>query len=138
MSNLSQILTLTRLNFKEWKENLRLVLRIMDIDQTLRENRPTPVVTASITDLEKETQAKWDQSDKLSIMAIKKTIPEAFQRIVHETFISTKEYIKALKERFIKSNKAEITTLLTNIVTMKYIGKDGIREHIIEDVKYTT
>jgi hypothetical protein len=32
MSNLSQILTHTGSNFKEWEENLRLVLGIMDID----------------------------------------------------------------------------------------------------------
>jgi gag-polypeptide of LTR copia-type len=65
-------------------------------------------------------------------MVIKKIIRKAFQGIVSKSVTSVKEYIKVLKERFMKSDKAEITIFLINLITVKYREKGGIREHIIE------
>ncbi|XP_024031282.1 uncharacterized protein LOC112094506 [Morus notabilis] len=44
----------------------------------------------------------------------------------------TKEFLPDIKKRFAKNEKAKIGTLLTSLISVRYKGKDNIREYIIE------
>ena len=45
---------------------------------------------------------------------------------------NAKRFLEVLEERFAKSEKAETTTVLRKLVSMKYKGNGNIREYILE------
>ncbi|KAK2995074.1 hypothetical protein RJ640_028244 [Escallonia rubra] len=44
---------------------------------------------------------------------------------------NTKMYLAHIEEQFQGSSKAQSTTLITKMVTLKYSGSNGVREHIL-------
>ena len=63
---------------------------------------------------------------------IKRGIPEVFRGVVSDDITSAKEFIAEIEKRFAKSDKAETSTLLQNLISMKYQGKRNVREYIME------
>ena len=49
-ANVNNILVLNGTNFKKWKEHIIIVLRCMDLDYALREDRPMDLTGASTTE----------------------------------------------------------------------------------------
>ena len=43
-----------------------------------------------------------------------------------------KEFLVEIKKQFAKNDKAETSTLLLRLITMKYKDKGNVREHIME------
>ena len=68
----------------------------------------------------------------MCLMIMKKSIPEAFRGTISETVTTAKDFLAEIEKRFVKSEKAEIGTLLTNLISMRYAGKGNIREYIME------
>jgi len=67
----------------------------------------------------------------MSIMIIRHGIPEVFRGTVSEDVTTAKEFLAEIEKRFAKSDKAEASTLLQNLISMKYQGKGNIREYIM-------
>lgn len=67
----------------------------------------------------------------MSLMIIKHEIPEVFMGTISEDITYKKTSLLRLKKRFKQSDKAETSTLLQNLISMKYQGKWNIREHIM-------
>ena len=132
MSSLSQIKPLMGNNFKQWEEKLKLVLGIMQLDTALRFDRPKPNKESEVTPQEKADIARWEHSDRMCIMVMKQTIHETFRGIIPDTETGAIKYLKALEEKFTKSKKTEVSTLFVKLATIKYKGKEGVREHVIE------
>ncbi|XP_020249338.1 uncharacterized protein LOC109826734 [Asparagus officinalis] len=44
----------------------------------------------------------------------------------------SKDFLTDIEKKFVKNEKAEIGTLLTNLISMKFKGKGNIREYILE------
>eukprot|EP00253_Pinus_taeda_P017328 PITA_17328 len=132
MSSLSQIKPLMGNNFKQWEEKLKLVLGIMQLDTTLRFDHPKPNKESEVTPQEKTDIARWEHSDHMCIMVMKQTIHEIFRGIIPDAETSAIKYLKALEEKFTKSKKTEVSTLFVKLATIKYKGKEGVREHVIE------
>ena len=63
---------------------------------------------------------------------MKRGIPETFRGDVYEKVTTASEFLKEIEKRFVKNDKAETSTLLTNLNSMKYKGKTSIREYILE------
>ena len=80
-ANLNNIPILTRTNFKDWKENILLVLGCMDLDLALRMDEPTPLTDESSSDVIKNFE-RWDRSNRMSLMIIKRGILKAFRGAV--------------------------------------------------------
>ena len=121
---------LTGDNFKDWKESILIHLGCMDLDLALRIDQPT-ALTAESTAEQKQLFEKWDRSNRLSLMIIKKSIPEIFRGTISEDITNVKEFLVEIEKRFTKSDKAEMSTLLKSLITMKYNGKGNIREYIL-------
>ncbi|KAB5520226.1 hypothetical protein DKX38_024545 [Salix brachista] len=97
-------------NFKSWKDNLLIILGVMDLDLALRTDSPPPLNDESTSD-EKRDMDRGTMSDQIT---------------------TAKEFLANIEKRFVKNEKAEIGTLLTSLISMKYKGKGNVREYIME------
>ncbi|XP_014633291.1 uncharacterized protein LOC114406614 [Glycine soja] len=114
-------------NFQVWKEVIEIVLDCMDLDLALRMERPTSTSKAS-NEVKIE---KWDRSNLMCIMIMKRSIPEAFRGSISEGE-NAKKFIDEIEQYFAKNEKAETSNLLAKPISMKYKGKSNIREYIME------
>ncbi|XP_062089655.1 uncharacterized protein LOC133796191 [Humulus lupulus] len=130
-TNINSIPMLNGTNFKDWKRNLLIVLRCMDLDYALRDEQPASLTKESTRD-EKADFARWDCSNRMSLMTMKHSIPEAFWGIESEGITKAKNLLEQIEERFATNDKVEMTTLLGSLMTLKYKGQGNIREYIIE------
>ena len=83
----------------------------MDLDLALRIKKP-PSPTDSSTSEQRKLHEKWDHSNRVSPMIIKRDIPEVFRGIISDDITSAKEFLVEIEQRFAKSDKAETSTLL--------------------------
>ena len=111
--------------------NLQIVLDVVDLDFALRVSSPTPLTDESSFD-EKRDIKRCEKSNRMCLMIIKKAIPEAFRGTISETIKTAKEFIKEIKNRFAKNEMSETSTLLENLISMRYKGNGNIREYIME------
>ena len=130
-ANINSIPMLNGTNFKSWQENLLIVLGVMDLDLALRTDSPPPLTDKSTSDQKREME-KWERSNRMCIMIMKKAIPEAFRGTISEKITTAKEFLADIEKRFVKNEKSEIGTLLTSLISMKYRSKRNIREYIME------
>ena len=114
-ANINSILMLNGTNFKDWKENILIVLSCMDLDLALRIEQPTSLTDASSLDDRKNFE-KWDRSNRMSLMIIKRGIPEAFKGAVSEKITKAKEFLAEIKKRFVENDKVETSTLLQSLI----------------------
>ena len=85
-------------NFKDWKENIEIILGCMDLDLALRTEEP-PTPTAESTPEERRDHEKWDRSNRMSIMIIRRSIPEVFRGTVSEDVTTAKEFLAEIEKR---------------------------------------
>ena len=107
-----------------------ITLGVMDLDLAFRIDRPT--IKDTSTEKEIRVEEKWDRSNRVSLMIMKRTIPEAFRGSISDSITNAKAFLAEVETRFVKSEKSEIGTLLTKLVSMKYKDKGSIREYIME------
>ena len=117
--------------FKTWHENLHIVIDVMDLDLGLRVSSPATLTVESSSE-EKRDIIRWEKSNRMCLMIIKKAIPEAFRGTILETIKTTKEFLEEIKNRFAKNEKSATSTLLENLISMRYKGNGNIREYIME------
>ncbi|KZV20375.1 hypothetical protein F511_35051 [Dorcoceras hygrometricum] len=130
-ANINSIPLLNGSNFKSWQENLLIVLGVMDLDLAIRVDCP-PTPTDKSTSDEKKEFERWERSNRMYLMIMKKAIPETFRGTMSSDITTAKKFLKNIEKRFAKSEKTEIGTLLTNLISMWYKGKGNIREYIME------
>ncbi|GMI75254.1 hypothetical protein HRI_004508700 [Hibiscus trionum] len=118
-------------NFKEWKRHVLIVLGCMDIDLALRQEQPAPLTADSTPDAKRDFE-RWDRSNRMSLMIMKHSIPEAFRGTESEEITQAKSFLDDLEQRFAKNDKVEMTSLLNSLMSMKYKGQGNIREYIME------
>ncbi|CAH9136785.1 unnamed protein product [Cuscuta epithymum] len=129
-ANINSIPVLNGTNFKEWKENVMIVLGCMDLDLALWTEKPAALKDSSTLD-EKREMERWERSNRMSLMIMKRAIPESFRGTMSDED-DAKSFLAELEKRFAKNEKAETSTLLSTLVSMKYKGKGNIREYILE------
>ncbi|XP_074336653.1 uncharacterized protein LOC141673816 [Apium graveolens] len=130
---MNSIPVLNGTNFKSWKEKVLLVLGCMDLDYAIRKEQPASLTDESST-TDKLNFEKWERSNRLSLMMIKRSISEAFRGGMSNDSdeVSVKDFLDELEKRFAKNKKAETSKLLTDLVQMRYKAKGNIREYIME------
>ncbi|XP_047313887.1 uncharacterized protein LOC124917519 [Impatiens glandulifera] len=130
-ANLSSVPILNGFNFKDWKENIQIVLGCMYIDLAIQTKEPTTPTVISCPE-EKAKFEKWERSNRTSLMIIKRAIPNVFNGAVSEDTTNAKDYLAEIKKRFGKIDKTGTSTILKSLISMKYKGNGNIREYIIE------
>ncbi|KAI3470151.1 hypothetical protein Pfo_026814, partial [Paulownia fortunei] len=103
----------------------------MDLDYALRVEQPSSLTDASSSD-ERRNFEKWERSNRVSLMIITHGIPKAFRGTTSEEISKASEYLAEIEKRFVKTNKAKTSTLLANLISMKYKSKGNIREYIMQ------
>ncbi|RVW87003.1 hypothetical protein CK203_043544 [Vitis vinifera] len=129
-ANVINIPVLNGTNFKKWKEHVIIVLGCMDLDYALREDR-LPNLTNTSTVEQRVVMEKWERSNRMSLMIIKHSIPEAIRGAISEK-TRAKTFLDQMENRFAANEKVETRTILSKLVSMRYKGKKNIREYIME------
>ena len=57
-------------NFKKWKEHITILLRCIDLDYAIRNERPPALIDDSIAE-QRANFEKWERSNHMSLMIIK-------------------------------------------------------------------
>ena len=66
---------LTGSNYKKWKQDMEFALGIADIDMALREIKPSDLNEQSTVE-QKDHFAKWEKSNRLSLIVIKRSVSD--------------------------------------------------------------
>ncbi|KAL6334689.1 hypothetical protein AAG906_021246 [Vitis piasezkii] len=82
-ANVNNIPMLNGTNFKKWKEHVIIVLGCMDVDYALRVDHPSDLTSASTIE-QRSTMEKWERSNRMSLMIMKHSIPEAIRGAILE------------------------------------------------------
>ncbi|XP_022031344.1 uncharacterized protein LOC110932308 [Helianthus annuus] len=102
----------------------------MEFDCALTENDP-PALTDKSTEAEKLLHQKWERANRLSLIFMKNSISHAIRGAIPDA-ATTKEYLTNVEAQFQGTSKAQASTLILKLVTTKYDGISGIREHILK------
>ncbi|XP_047331256.1 uncharacterized protein LOC124934796 [Impatiens glandulifera] len=102
----------------------------MDLDLALRIDQPAPLTDVSTIN-QMQMFEKLERSNRLSLMIIKKRIPEIFRGTISDDITKAEEFLIEIEKRFTKSDKAEMSAFLKSLITMRYLEKENIREYIL-------
>ncbi|RVW31572.1 Retrovirus-related Pol polyprotein from transposon TNT 1-94 [Vitis vinifera] len=91
---------------------MMILLGCMDIDLALRMPKPDELNEQST----QEDEVYW----------------EAFRGAVTDEVTNASDFLAEIQKRFAKNDKAETSTLLASLISMKYKGKGNVREYIME------
>ncbi|KAI5408460.1 hypothetical protein KIW84_054338 [Lathyrus oleraceus] len=72
-TNLNSVSILNEKIFKDWKENIEIVLGCMDFDIALKKEQSVSP-TESTTSEERKNYEKWDRFNRIGLMIIKRDI----------------------------------------------------------------
>ncbi|XP_039137099.1 uncharacterized protein LOC120274626 [Dioscorea cayenensis subsp. rotundata] len=129
-ATLSGVTVLSGTNFKTWKNKVTLLLGCMDLDHALRE--PCPATLTDQSSLEdRRVFERWERSNRIGLIIIKNTIPETFLDTMSEEN-DVRHFLDTLEERFIRSDKAEMSAVLRKLVSMRYKGDGNILEYVLD------
>ncbi|KAK3024423.1 hypothetical protein RJ639_043381 [Escallonia herrerae] len=101
----------------------------MDLDYALRVDAPAALTAESSTE-QKAAYEKWERSNRIFLMIMKGFITTAIRGVIPDSD-NAKLYLAHIEEQFQDSSKAHAITLITKMVTLKYSGSNGVREHIL-------
>ncbi|RVW68071.1 hypothetical protein CK203_064578 [Vitis vinifera] len=113
-ANVNNIPVLNGTNFKKWKEHVIIVLGCMDLDFALREDRHSDLTSASTAE-QRSTMEKWERSNRMSLMIMKHSIPEAIRGTIPEE-TQAKAFLDQIANRFATNEKVETNTILSTKV----------------------
>ena len=103
----------------------------MDLDLALRVDRTTEVTNESFSYSRRDME-KWERSNRISLIMMKRSILEAFRGIMSEDIVTTKDFLTDLEKKFAKNEKIETSTILANLISMRYKEKGNIKEYMME------
>jgi len=78
---------------------MQIVLGCMDLDLALRIEKPHSPMDFNTSE-QRKLHEKWDHSNRMSLMIIKRDIPEVFKGTVSDDITSTKEFLAEIEKRF--------------------------------------
>ncbi|GAV74531.1 UBN2_2 domain-containing protein, partial [Cephalotus follicularis] len=116
-------------NFLTWKEQIGIVLGVMDLDHALRIDTPASI-TAQSTIEQRAAYEKWERSNRMSLMIMKSSISVSIRGAIPDSN-DAKTYLASVEEQFKGSSKAHASTLIMKMLTTRYDGTSGVREHMM-------
>ena len=113
-------------NFEKWKEHSTILLGCMDLDYAIRTKRHLALINDSIVE-QRANLEKWERSNSMSLMIMKHSIPDTIRVAMLENE-SAKSFLIQITYQFTGSEKVEMSTILSKLVSMRYKGKGNIRD----------
>ncbi|KAL0461333.1 UNVERIFIED_CONTAM: hypothetical protein Slati_0020900 [Sesamum latifolium] len=117
-------------NFSDWKDQVLLTLGCMDLDLVFPVDE-APIPTDSSTPTKKASYEQWERSNRLSLMLIKKHISKGIRDSIPKC-TKVKDFVKAIEDQYVRSDKALASTLIKRLSDMKYNDSRSVREHIMQ------
>ena len=108
-----------------------IILGVIDLDLVLRVKWSADLTNKSFFD-DKRDMERCDCSNRMSHMIMKHDILEAFKGTIPEKVTTAKGFPEKIEKKFSKSEKVETSTLLANLISMRYKGKGNIRDYTME------
>ena len=102
----------------------------MDLDYALREPTPTKPTSENINE-QKALYGKWKCPNRMSLMIMKGSITPAIRGVIPDSN-NAMSYIKSVEKQFLGTSESLASTLMIKMITMKYDGHSGVREHIMK------
>ncbi|KAL6323342.1 hypothetical protein AAG906_029349 [Vitis piasezkii] len=96
----------------------------MDLDMTLREDEP-PKPTNESTKAMRAHYAKWERSNRLSLISIKRSIAEHLLGGIPESN-NAKEFLVVVANRYQTSDNAEAGHFMDELMNMRYDDMKGV------------
>ncbi|KAB2594970.1 hypothetical protein D8674_030420 [Pyrus ussuriensis x Pyrus communis] len=109
------------------------MLGLMDYDHALREDEP-PTVAANNTAEQRLKSEKWEKSNRMALMVMKRSISEVVRGGI-PSCDKAKAFLEAVGAKFKMSKKEGTTNLMTTLTSQKFDGKTSVREHILKMVE---
>jgi gag-polypeptide of LTR copia-type len=106
------------------------ILGCLDLDITLQQTKPPVPIKNSLKNVQ-NAHARWMMSNRLCLKIMQRIIPESFSDHVSD-FTLVLDYLKELKQIFVRNEKTKINILLNKLCIMKYNDRSNVREHILE------
>ncbi|XP_062118857.1 uncharacterized protein LOC133832545 [Humulus lupulus] len=125
---------LTESNYKKLKQDIEFSLGIMDLDICLLEDEPASPTDSSTTS-QRSLHAQWEKSNRLSLIAMKRNIPEHLLSGLPDTK-KAKEFFIAMGKMYDTDENAKINSLLDEILSIKYDESKGVRDFIMKFVHF--
>ncbi|KAM1562249.1 hypothetical protein ACFX1Z_005280 [Malus domestica] len=130
--NLNTIEPLTGMNYKKWKQDLEIVLGVMDMDLALRSDEPL-LPDEGCTASQRSKHEKWQKANRISLMIIRRTMTDVVRGGFPETS-KAKDLMKSIEEKYKESEKTETGNLMNSLTTIRYDGVESVREYILKVV----
>ena len=105
---------------------------MMDLDMALREDEP-PKPTNENTEAMRAHYVKWERSNCLSLISIKRFIVEHLLGGIPESN-NAKEFLVVVANRYQTPNNAETRHFMDELMNMRYDDMKGVREYILKMV----
>ncbi|XP_071687560.1 uncharacterized protein [Rutidosis leptorrhynchoides] len=126
---ISSIQHLNGTNFASWKDQIKISLGIIELNYALRFDQPAPLSDKSTVE-QKRTYDMWKRSNCMSLMIMKNSISPAIRGAISDSK-NAKEFLEFVKGQFKGSSESHASTLILKMLTTKYDGVSGVREHIM-------
>ncbi|GAV84021.1 UBN2 domain-containing protein [Cephalotus follicularis] len=124
---MSSIEVLNGSNYRKWRQDLDILLGILDLDLAFREERPELPAEDSSHE-EKAKYDKWEGANRMCLMVMCRTMSEAICGGVPESE-NASQFLESVKEKLVESEKAKSGTLMTSLTNMHYDGNGNVCEH---------
>ena len=114
-------------NYKRWRSNIEYTLGMMDLDMALREDEPLKPTDESI-EAERTHYAKWERSNHLSLISIKRSITENLLGGIPE-INNANEFLVVVGNRDQISDNADAGNFMDALMNMRYNDMTGVRDY---------
>nr|XP_028952485.1 uncharacterized protein LOC114822318 [Malus domestica] len=115
--HLNTVKPLTGVNYKKWKQDLEIVLGVMDWDLALRTEEPPTRTDGSTSRFLKSIDQKYQESPKTETDAT-----------------NANNFRKSIEEKYQESPKIETGNLMNSLTTMRHDGIESVCEYILKMV----
>ncbi|XP_028945241.1 uncharacterized protein [Malus domestica] len=127
--NRNTVEPLTGVNYKKWKQDLEIVLGVIDMDLALRTEEP-PLPIDGCTSSQRSKYEKWQKSNRISLIIIKRSMTD----VIHGGFPKSSnahEFMKSTEEKYKESKKTKTGNLMNSLTSIRYDGEGSVREYIL-------
>ena len=102
-----------------------ILLSCLDLDLSFKHPKPDQLTDDSTSE-DVLYYEKWDRSNRMSLIIMKHDVPEVFRSAITDKVTSASKFLAEIQKRFTKNDKAETSTHLASLISMKYKDKGNI------------